>query len=382
MNCTRRSFLKGGLATLFFSGMPLPGLANSKKKRNIIVIMLRGGMDGLTAVPVISDPSLNKLRKNIIIEDVLKLNTDFALHPKLQTFHELFKNQQAAVVHATSIPYTGRSHFEGQDLMETGSLTPYASKTGWLGRGLNLTNNSLNGLALALPMPLILRGSQNNNNFFPSRKKVPAGKILSEIKSIYEAKGESELAKNLDLIINRPLSMLVNDKNLLTLSRVAAQTLRSENGPNVAVFDIEGFDTHSAQGDIEGKHAEHLYEVDAVVKTLQKNLKDAFEDTLILTVTEFGRTVSENSGRGTEHGYGSAILMAGGLLKKSQVYSDWPGLKQNNLFEGRDLQSTIDARSVYASAMATVFDLDFELVKREVFWNEDIKDLSGQLFRS
>ena len=382
MNCTRRSFLKGGLATLFFSGMPLPGLTNSNKKKNIIIIMLRGGMDGLTAVPIISDPSLNKLRKNIIIKDVLKLNADFALHPKLQTFHELFINQQAAVVHATSIPYTGRSHFEGQDLMETGSLTPYASKTGWLGRGLNLTNNSLNGLALALPMPLILRGSQNNNNFFPSRKKVPVGKLLDEIKSIYEAKGESKLAKNLDLIINRPLSMLVDDKNLITLSRVAAETLRSNNGPNVAVFDIEGFDTHSAQGDIEGKHAEHLYEVDTVVQTLKQYLKEAFEDTLILTVTEFGRTVSENSGRGTEHGYGSAILMAGGLLKKSQVYSDWPGLKQNNLFEGRDLQSTIDARSVYASAMSTVFDLDFELIKREVFWNEDVKDLSNKLFRT
>ena len=382
MNCTRRSFLKGGLATLFFSGMPLPGLSNSKKKKNIIIIMLRGGMDGLTAVPIISDPSLNKLRKNIIIEDVLKLNTDFALHPKLQTFNELFAKQQAAVVHATSIPYTGRSHFEGQDLMETGSLTPYASKTGWLGRGLNLTNNSLDGLALALPMPLILRGSQNNNNFFPSRKKVPVGKLLDEIKIIYEAKGESKLAKNLDLIINRPLSMLVDDKNLSTLSRVAGETLRSDNGPNVAVFDIEGFDTHSAQGDVEGKHAEHLYEVDTVVQTLQQYLKEAFEDTLILTVTEFGRTVSENSGRGTEHGYGSAILMAGGLLKKSQVYSDWPGLKQNNLFEGRDLQSTIDARSVYASAMSTVFDLDFELIKREVFWNEDVKDLSNKLFRT
>ena len=382
MNCTRRSFLKGGLATLFFSGMPLPGLTNSNKKKNIIIIMLRGGMDGLTAVPIISDPSLNKLRKNIIIKDVLKLNADFALHPKLQTFHELFINQQAAVVHATSIPYTGRSHFEGQDLMETGSLTPYASKTGWLGRGLNLTNNSLNGLALALPMPLILRGSQNNNNFFPSRKKVPVGKLLDEIKSIYEAKGESKLAKNLDLIINRPLSMLVDDKNLITLSRVAAETLRSNNGPNVAVFDIEGFDTHSAQGDIEGKHAEHLYEVDTVVQTLKQYLKEAFEDTLILTVTEFGRTVSENSGRGTEHGYGSAILMAGGLLKKSQVYSDWPGLKQNNLFEGRDLQSTIDARSVYASAMSTVFDLDFELIKREVFWSDDVKDLSNNLFRT
>ena len=176
--------------------------------------------------------------------------------------------------------------------------------------------------------------------------------------------------------------MLVDDKNLSTLSRVAGETLRSDNGPNVAVFDIEGFDTHSAQGDVEGKHAEHLYEVDTVVQTLQQYLKEAFEDTLILTVTEFGRTVSENSGRGTEHGYGSAILMAGGLLKKSQVYSDWPGLKQNNLFEGRDLQSTIDARSVYASAMSTVFDLDFELIKREVFWNEDVKDLSNKLFRT
>jgi len=382
INCTRRSFLKGGLATLFFSGLPFPGLAESKRKKNIIVIMLRGGMDGLTAIPVISDPSLNKMRKNIIIDDVLKLNSDFALHPKLKTFHDLFQQKKAAFVHATSIPYTGRSHFEGQDLMETGSLTPYASKTGWLGRGLNLTNNKIDGLALALPMPLILRGSPKNNNFYPSNKKIPHNKILSEIKSIYEAKEESELARNIDLIINRPISMLVNDTNLQTLSEVAAKTLRTNNGPNVAVFDIEGFDTHSAQGDIEGKHAEHLSEVDSVVGTLQQYLQDAFDDTLILTVTEFGRTVGENAGRGTEHGYGSSILMAGGLLKKSQVYTDWPGLNQNNLFEGRDLNSTIDARSVYASAMATVFDLDFELVKKEVFWNEDVKDLSSQLFKS
>ena len=193
------------------------------------------------------------------------------------------------------------------------------------------------------------------------------------------AKEESELARNIDLIINRPISMLVNDTNLQTLSEVAAKTLRTNNGPNVAVFDIEGFDTHSAQGDIEGKHAEHLSEVDSVVGTLQQYLQDAFDDTLILTVTEFGRTVGENAGRGTEHGFGRPILMAGGLLKKSQVYTDWPGLNQNNLFEGRDLNSTIDARSVYASAMATVFDLDFELVKKEVFWNEDVKDLSSQL---
>jgi len=382
MNCTRRSFLKGGLATLFFGGMPLPGLAEKNNKKNIIVILLRGGMDGLTAVPVISDPALKSLRKNIIIENTLPLTSDFALHPKLKTFHELFQNNQASVIHATSIPYTGRSHFEGQDLMETGSLTPYSTKTGWLGRGLGLSDNRFNSLALALPMPLILRGANNNNNFYPTDLRVPATVVLEQIKEIYELHKEEELVRNIDLILNRPLSMQINYKNLHILSKVAAKTINSPLGPNVAVFDIEGFDTHSAQGDINGKHAEHLAEVDTVISTLRQHLKESFDNTIILTVTEFGRTVSENSGRGTEHGYGSAILMAGGLIKKSQIYTDWPSLKQNSLFEGRDLQSTTDARSVYASAMATVFDLDFELIKKQVFWNEDIKDLSSQLFRS
>jgi len=382
MNCTRRSFLKGGLATLFFGGMPLPGLAEKNNKKNIIVILLRGGMDGLTAVPVISDPALKSLRKNIIIENTLPLTSDFALHPKLKTFHELFQNNQASVIHATSIPYTGRSHFEGQDLMETGSLTPYSTKTGWLGRGLGLSDNRFNSLALALPMPLILRGANNNNNFYPTDLRVPATVVLEQIKEIYELHKEEDLVRNIDLILNRPLSMQINYKNLHILSKVAAKTINSPLGPNVAVFDIEGFDTHSAQGDINGKHAEHLAEVDTVISTLRQHLKEYFDNTIILTVTEFGRTVSENSGRGTEHGYGSAILMAGGLIKKSQIYTDWPSLKQNSLFEGRDLQSTTDARSVYASAMATVFDLDFELIKKQVFWNDDIKDLSSQLFRS
>ena len=107
-----------------------------------------------------------------------------------------------------------------------------------------------------------------------------------------------------------------------------------------------------------------------------------FNNTLIMTLTEFGRTVEQNGGNGTEHGYGSAILMAGGLLKKSQVFTDWPGLKQSNLFEGRDLKSTIDARSVYASAMSSVFNTEFERIKKDVFWNEDIKDLSSHLFVS
>jgi uncharacterized protein (DUF1501 family) len=107
----------------------------------------------------------------------------------------------------------------------------------------------------------------------------------------------------------------------------------------------------------------------------------SFNNTLIITLTEFGRTIEQNGGNGTEHGYGGAILMAGGLLKRSQVFTDWPGLKKSSLFEGRDLNSTIDARSIYASAMSSVFDTDFEKIKRDVFWDQDIKNYSEKLFK-
>jgi uncharacterized protein (DUF1501 family) len=109
--------------------------------------------------------------------------------------------------------------------------------------------------------------------------------------------------------------------------------------------------------------------------------KDAFNNTLIVTLTEFGRTIKQNSSNGTEHGYGSAIFLAGGLVKKAQVHTDWPGLKRKELFQGRDLNSTIDSRSVYASAMSTVFNLDFERIRKEVFWGDELQNLSEKLFK-
>ena len=123
-------------------------------------------------------------------------------------------------------------------------------------------------------------------------------------------------------------------------------------------------------------------DVHNAIKSLDKGLGNEIENTLVLTLTEFGRTIEQNGGRGTEHGYGSAIFMAGGLLKKSQVYSDWPGLKRKELFEGRDLNSTIDSRSVYASAMSSVFNVDFNRIQKEVFWGDELQNLSDKLFKS
>jgi len=166
------------------------------------------------------------------------------------------------------------------------------------------------------------------------------------------------------------------------LSKQAAAYLRKPNGPRVAVFEVNGFDTHAAQGGVNGTHTKCLVEMDDIIKNLKVELKESYKDTLILTVTEFGRTIKQNGGNGTEHGYGTAIFMAGGLIKKSQVHTDWPGLKKKELFDGRDLNVTLDARSVYASAMSSVFDIDFNRIQKEVFWGEKLDNLSDKLFKA
>ena len=178
MKISRRNFLKGSATTLFLAGFNFPVLANTDKKKNLVVIMLRGGMDGLCAVPIIGDKNFEKKRKDLILDETIKLNSDFALHPKLMNFYNLWQNNLGAIVHATNIPYTKRSHFDGQNLMETGGHIPYSIKTGWLGRGMKLAELKGDGLALALPIPLLLRGIPSNDNFYPSKKRLPRTELL------------------------------------------------------------------------------------------------------------------------------------------------------------------------------------------------------------
>ena len=381
MNCTRRSFLKGSLATIFFSNFNVPLYGSIKNpKKNIVIISLRGGMDGLTAVPV-NDSLINRYRSDLILNNKLKLNSDFSLHPKLKTLHSLWSENLAAVVHATNIPYTERSHFDGQNIMETGALKAYTEKTGWLGRGMKSAGLFGSSLALSLPMPLLLRGVEKNNNYYPTWMHLPKREVIERITRAYDGVEQDKLQEVYNVIMNRPLTMQGGDETLDSLSKRTAQILKDPLGPKVAVFDLEGFDTHTAQGTDNGEHADNLQDVDLIIKNLHAGMGSDFDNTLILTLTEFGRTVEQNGGNGTEHGYGSAILMAGGLLKKSQVFTDWPGLKKGDLFQGRDLHSTIDSRSIYASAMTAVFDVEFDRLRHDVFWNEDIKDVSSLLFR-
>ena len=388
MKISRRDFLKGSATTLFLAGFNLPALATSSRKKNLVVIMLRGGMDGLCAVPVIGDKNFEKRRKSILIENTIKLNSDFALHPKLIGFNKCWNENTGSIVHATSIPYKQRSHFEGQNLMESGGRVPYQEKTGWVGRAMKLANLKGDGLALSLPMPLLLRGVPKNNNYFPTWGRLPRKDTLDLLKSVYADSSEDELLQMMDFIKKRKDEQMMGgtgggdrQKNK-NLARQAAKYLRKSDGPRVAVFEVNGFDTHAAQGGVNGTHTKCLEEMDSIIRYLKAYLEDSYKDTVILTVTEFGRTIAQNGGNGTEHGYGTALFMAGGLLKKSQVYSDWPGLKRKELYQGRDLNATIDARSVYASAMSTVFDLDFTRIEKEVFFGDKLQNLSDKLFKA
>ena len=375
---SRRTFLTSSMTVTLLGSPIFSALAEKRNKRNLVVISLRGGMDGLSAVPPI-DPKLEKFRPDILVKKPLPLTSDFALHPSLKNFHSAWKQDKAAIVHSTNIPYTNRSHFEGQDLMESGGLKPFTEYTGWLGRGMETAG--LEGLAIALPMPLILRSKANLDNYFPTKLSTPSPEIMKRVAKTYPV--NSNLKSTIERVIMRPYSMLSGSgsRKAYRLAGTAAQALARADGPRVAVFDMNGFDTHAAQGGSNGEHAEKLYNLDKIFGTLRKNLGSTFDNTLIVTLTEFGRKVEQNGGNGTEHGYGTAVLMMGGLIKKAQVYSDWPGLTRKNMFEGQDLNSTTDARSIYCSAMAMAFETDFEKLQRQVFWNNKLLNLQDKLFR-
>ena len=382
LKINRRDFLKStAITSLYFAGFGLPSLANTGPKKNLVIIMLRGGMDGLCALPVKGDKKFEKLRSKIKLDRTLSLTSDFDLHPALKTFKSLWDKNLASAVHATSIPYTGRSHFDGQNLMQSGGKVPYAIKTGWLGRGMKTAGLTGNGLALSLPMPLLIRGVPMNDNYYPAGKRMPGQDILQIINNEFDTYSEKSLSETLKVVRKRKEGGYGHTDNS-ALSLNAGKQLSKIDGPKVAVFEVGGFDTHAAQGSTNGAHADCLKEYDRILKGLEASMGNEFKNTLVLTLTEFGRTIKQNSSNGTEHGYGTAVLMTGGLVKKAEIHADWPGLKKKELFEGRDLKSTIDARSIYASAMATVFEVDFKKIQKEVFWGDDLQNLSDKLFKA
>lgn len=360
---SRRTLLKA-TAILSFAALPEFTLAQAPTNTRLLTILLRGGLDGLYAMPPVGDKSLRKLRPHINPDDVRKLDGFFALHPALANVHELYKKGEALLVHGTSFPYTGRSHFEGQNIMETGVMTPYASQSGWMGRALNL--QGYHSLAGSLPLPLVLRGNNQPDNFYPSWLQAVPPTLYERVLPLWGADpaladyANQIMAPGATFASPRP-----GDKNSLALlATEAGKRLKPSDGPRMAVLDHVGFDTHANEP---RDNDRVIKEVDDAIGAFRAAIGDEiWKDTLVVTVTEFGRTAAENGSLGTDHGWGTAVFVLGGKLKKGGIIADWAGLKKADLFESRDVKSTIDARGLYGSVMSTVLALDPDQVRRDV----------------
>ena len=375
----RRDFIKALPASLFLTGFPNLGFTKTNKDGRLIVINLEGGMDGLCAVPPLGDTALRSARRDLLINDNLSLNPFFGLHPSLKSFGEMLANYEATVIHATAFPYTKRSHFEGQNIVETGVVTPFSSKTGWLGRAMELAG--VGGRSLSLDTPLLVRGDMAVEAYYPSNMRgsaVPNMEILEVLKSIYEGDAlETTEVLQQQLAASRNAPRVRDPEGLASF---AGKKMQEAHGPKVAVIRVNQFDTHANQGTEEGLQAEQLEVVDNVFAALKSGLGKMWNSTVVMTVTEFGRTLRQNGSAGTDHGYGSACMIAGGLLENAGIVSDWPGLKSNNLYEGRDLLATIDMRSVCAACLEATFGLEHDEITENVFSDKAIKRIYNEIF--
>ena len=379
LNLTRREFLKASGASLFLAGIPLPGFTQDKPPGTISVILLEGGMDGLTAVPPFGDPNLSKMRRGLTPENYLKLNSFFGLHPSFKYFAGLMAKNNASIVHATNFPYTKRSHFEGQNLMQGGGLNPFSETSGWLGRALDLARTP--GRSMSLDMPLVLRGMSDNDNFYPANIRGSSNLMTQLIDSISmsHSKEGSEVFKKVSKKSTQKDSIV--PRNPASLAKYAGKAMAQENGPLSSVIKVDQFDTHAHQGSDEyGRHGKQLTLIDDIIAGYKEGLGDAWDRSIILTLTEFGRTVLENGTQGTEHGYGTAGLLAGGAISKSRVISNWPGLAKNEQFEQRDLMSTIDYRSVCAACIENALGLDHDLIAEKVFFTPRLPRVYKNIF--
>jgi uncharacterized protein (DUF1501 family) len=397
---TRRDALVGSGALFAWAFAPKLARAEGRDPR-VLVIVLRGALDGLAMVAPVGDPDWVSLRgdKALLIDGktpALPLDSFFALNPAMPNLHRLYQAQQATIVHATASPYRERSHFDGQDVLESGFAKAGARDSGWLNRALSLleTDGRVNprgsrGRAFALgPVtPLVVRGSAPIMTWVP-QQLLPAGQDTQmRLLELYRHT-DPKLARALEG--RRDLVALTQggDMDILTppreveptapgIARVrryfadaggaAAKYLAQPDGPRVGALSFVGWDTHINEGAVGGALAGLLGALDEAIAAIEKGMGDVWNETVVAVVTEFGRTARINGTAGTDHGTATVAVLAGGALRGGRVIADWPGLKAANLYEDRDLKPTVDLRAVLKGVLKDHLRLDERALATCVF---------------
>lgn len=366
---SRRHFLSGSTALL---AVPRLVFAQVATERRFIFIIQRGAADGLNTVIPYAEPAYAKLRGPLAIDPAaaLKLNGTFALHPSLTELAGLYKAGQASFFHAVASPYRDRSHFDGQNVLETGGGEPYALKDGWLNRLLGMqSRRGKDAIALAQTVPMALRGTVEVPSYAPSALPHANDDLLMRIDQLYATDPQLHALWSAALEARSMATGMgggVNRQNPTELGRIAANFLARADGPRIAMIETSSWDTHSAQNN---RLSAQLKGLNGLVAALRQGLGTAWEQTVILVATEFGRTVAVNGTEGTDHGTGAAAMLIGGAVQGGRVITDWPGLATSNLLDGRDLKPTLALDGLIAQTCAEVFKSEPESMRRVLFPN-------------
>ena len=385
---SRRRMLQGFAAGLSASAALRPGLSLARLagERRLVVVVLRGGLDGLAALPPIGDPDYERARGALALpgpggkEGVLDLDGAFALHPSLTALHEMYRDGELLALHAAAAPYRARSHFDAQDVLENGTARPGGARDGWLNRALGALDPGPDaglGLALGESVPLILRGDVRVASWSPNALPLPEPALMDEIERLWrhDAVLGPGLAAGLamqdpdksDMAKGRGLRGLYGPRGIVTYAEKAGRMLARPDGPRVAVLEMGGWDTHANQGRSAGRLANHLAAFSDGMAELKAALGPAWSQTAVLAVSEFGRTVAPNGTKGTDHGVAGAAFLFGGAVVGGRILADWPGLKASELYEGRDLRPTTDLRSLFKSVLGEHLGVDPGALETAVF---------------
>jgi uncharacterized protein (DUF1501 family) len=387
---TRRAALASGAALFAWSFIPSFVGGGGSRDPRLVVLVLRGALDGLIAAPPVGDPDHEALRGRLALtrsgeNTAPMLDSFFGLHPSMPQFARLWSQGEAMLVHAVATPYRGRSHFDGQDVLESGQAGPGRVDSGWLNRALTTLpageriEGPARGLAVGVTTPLILRGSASITGWSPAAVVNSSDDLAQRLSTLYGERDPAlqanlRQALALDAVARRETGDLPRsgaDAAMRLPARGAAKLLAADDGPRIAALSFNGWDTHANAGAARGRVADLLAGLDAAFHEFEKGLGPQWRNTVVVALSEFGRTARVNGTSGTDHGVGGVCFIAGGAVAGGRVIADWPGLRQANLFEGRDLAPTTDLRAVLKGVLADHLGISPAALARIVFPGSD-----------